>query len=82
MAWTRALLLGTKEGGGGACALCSSVCPEPFYGQLCSTQRKEVYTWEYDPRCFQESRQDGVVGEGAGSISGILLSVLVLGSGC
>lgn len=59
MAWARALLLGTKEGGGGACALCSSVCPESFYGQLCSTQRKEVYTWEHDPRCFQESSGRG-----------------------
>lgn len=82
MAWTWALLLGSKEGRSGACALRSSVYPESFYGQLCSTQRKEVYTWERDPRCFQESRQDGVVGEGAGRVSGTLLLVLVPGGRC
>lgn len=55
--------------------------PPESSDQPCSTQQKEAHTWERDPKCFQGSRQDGGVGDGAGGVSGALLWALVLGGG-
>lgn len=86
MAWTWACVCGQRRQRW-CVRFCSSLClpgtppPPESSDQPCSTQQKEAHTWERDPKCFQGSRQDGGVGEGAGGVSGVRLSALVLGGG-